>query len=225
MPETLEESVSKWILWLEQLRGELIAIFVDKLMFEELYEAVRISGTTSGDWLNHYQRLYVSKQTMAVRRISRGDGNTISLTSLFREIKARHFELTENWLRELITSRASPSPANIKRTIDNFHDEWCQGGDFVSEVAINADAQLLGRKVNIVREWADITIAHLNQENDGVPLTWGELNSSFETIAEIIIRYKRLLTRVDEVLPPEMPLSWRDPFGRILFSASTDIAE
>ncbi len=217
MPESLNYAVAKWIQWLEQLRHELLTMYVDRSIFDELFEGVRTSATSPGFWLNHYQRLYVSAQVMGVRRISRGDSNTVSLTNLFGEIIERREELTEKWYRELATERSSLNGLALEKAALYYKSEWCKGGNFMAKEIVNGDRETLGRRVNVVREWADVTVAHLNHNGGPAALTWGELNSSIETISGVIVRYGELLLGTHLFMPPAMPLGWREPFTRAIF--------
>lgn len=220
MSETLEQNVAKWINWLDVLRRVLMEIYVDKLVFDELYETVRLSGTTSGFWVNHYQRLYVSKQTMAVRRITRGKAGTVSFTRLFVEIITWRSELNEAWFRELVSERSNLGSADLDRLAEEFSQSWCGGGTSISEAVINADRQGLGQRVNNVRAWADVMVAHLVDGDDLKKMTWGELNSSFEKITETLNRYESLLTGSVYIFPPALPLNWYEPFNRVLIPSA-----
>lgn len=223
MPETLDKATAKWIEWLEVLRRELMEIYVDKLMFAELYEKIRTSGATSGIWLNHYLRLYVSKQTMAVRRITRGKPGTISLTRLFGEMLSRDSELNETWFRDLVARRANLGGDKLDLVVEGFVRVWCDGSNALSRNVINSDRQELGQRVRIAREWADETVAHLNEGGEVKKLTWGELNRSFDTIAEVLNRYNGLFKGTEYVFPPSLPLHWQEPFERVLFASENEV--
>jgi hypothetical protein len=220
VPESLDHAVAKWIQWLEQLRRELLTMYVDRAIFDELFEGVRTSATSPGFWLNHYQRLYVSSQVMGVRRISRGDRDTVSLTNLFGEMIERREELTAAWYRELATKRSSLNGDALEKAALSYKTVWCNGGNFMAKGIVNLDRETLGRRVNVVREWADVTVAHLSHSRGPAALTWGELNSSIETISDVIVRYCELLQGTHHFMPPAMPLGWREPFTRAVFPDS-----
>lgn len=92
----------------------------------------------------------------------------------------------------------------------------------MEEGVVNADREALGRSVNGVRQWADKTVAHLNRNSGPLVLTWGDLNRSFDTVAGIIDRYEQLFTGVHHIMPPFLPLGWRDPFECALFSRDAE---
>jgi hypothetical protein len=212
----LDNTVATWRTWLETLHEDLNVVYIDQEIFEALHQAIVDSGTTSGLWANHYQRLYLSKQTMAIRRIVRGKRGEIALTTLLPDIRRRAQELTIDWYRELIATRPGFGPVHIDHFVDSFTSEWCNGGDHLDESIVDADRRTLGVGVASVRDWADTTIAHLLENLQPAALTWGELRASFDSVGMMLNRYEDLLSGRIWFNPPTIAGDWRDPFRKRL---------
>lgn len=212
----LDNAVATWKIWLEALHEDLNTVYIDQEIFEALHQAIVDSGTTSGLWANHYQRLYVSKQTMAIRRIARGKKGEIALTTLLADIRRKAQELTVDWYRKLVTARPGFGAVQIDHFADSFTSEWCNGGDHLDVTIVDGDRRTLGNEVASVRDWADTTIAHLIENAQPAALTWGQLRASFDSVANLLNRYEDLLTGRIWNNPPTFAGDWRDPFRKRL---------
>lgn len=212
----LDNAVETWKVWLNTLHEDLNTVYIDQEIFEALHEAIVNSGTTSGHWANHYQRLYVATQTMAIRRMARGKRGEIALTTLLSDIRRRSNELTVDWYRILVAKRPGFGDFQIDHFTKDFASVWCNGGDHLDTAIVDSDRRTSGNEVAAVQNWADTTIAHLVENAPPAALTWGQLRASFDSVANILNRYEDLLTGRIWINPPTLAGDWREPFRKRL---------
>ena len=193
----------KWVGWLDLLSSQLNAVYVDQELFAELHQAFVDAGTPSQFWLNHYQRLYVPAQAMAVRRIVRGDSDDIAVTSLLKDIKHHRRELTQEWYSAVASRHAGNNDKELLRKVINYRDIWCDNGPCIAGAKLDADRNSVMQQVRAVCDLADRTVA--------------ELKGAIDIVAAVLHRYRILFTGVDQQFPPIIATDWRGPFRQALF--------
>ena len=189
-----------WIDWLKVLQNELRHVHLERLLWRETTDAIQKESVGApGTWFWHYVRVYVASQSMAVRRIVRGDAkrNHISLARLLDEIEKYPEVVPPHRWHE-------PEP--------------------VGQVA-RRDRNALFRELREVIALADTSVAHIvpvSERIGNVPL--GRLDSAIDLAATTFQRYTHALGgqawAVDEsvyALP-----DWKATFSKPLFHSRGD---
>jgi hypothetical protein len=82
-----DELLSRWKDHVVRLQRDLYGVHAERVMFKELVDAIQErAGETPGTWRNHYARLYLAAQSMALRRICMGKPKDITLPALIGEM-------------------------------------------------------------------------------------------------------------------------------------------
>jgi hypothetical protein len=224
MPTDDQELIATWIRWLSDLRQDLIQIHHHREMWtavsHAMIEKAPATPPTPATWLNHYQRLYVDGQTIAVRRVIRSNASWKDNVSLGRVIESmvdnpqvlsldRHLE---RWLK-----RDGPDQLNRARSEYAY---WSDGSGNLRVSRLNEDKADLNRVAEGVMTFADRSVAHTAEGRAHHPLTFGELDAAIDQVAKVFQDYAVLVTGTYHFLTPVIQDNWQAAFYRPLFDSS-----
>ena len=189
-------------------------------MWKAVSEAMveRAQGTPQ-TWLNHYQRLYVDGQVMALRRLIRSGGkDTITLIKLMESI-IKHPEPLglERYLHRWSQQNDSPLMLDLGRR--DYEELWSDGIGNLDLDKVYRDKAELNRIAGKVIDFADRSVAHVVDGRPHFPLTFAELDAAIDGASEVFQRYTGLVTTTYYAHTPVVQEDWMSTFYRPIFPA------
>jgi len=213
------ELIATWEAWLADLRTALIWIHHHREMWKAVTNAIyeRVA-TSSGTWVNHYQRLYVDGQAMAIRRLIRASGSdTITIGRLLESME-KHASLlnVDRYVERGSEKYDNEYMLTIAR--QEFDELWGDGQGNLDLKRLRHDKAELNKISKKVIDLADLTIAHIVDGRPKPALTFGELDVAIDHTGKIFQHYAALITGTHFVLTPTVQDNWQETFYAPLFS-------
>ena len=203
------DHLDQWTAQLRQIEQGLTTIHAERIMFRALTAAIQErGGDTPETWRNHYARMYIAAQGMAVRRLVRGKRSDVSLGGLLKDLTDNASSVTAERLR---ARGAVP---------EHFVEEWGNGASVLDSEIPRQDRDEIFREVSATLTWADLTIAHIPIGGEPVPFTFGELEHAIQRTTGIFLKYHQLLRGTRTVDFSRLHPSWVSTFDRPLFPES-----
>jgi hypothetical protein len=210
---------AKWATWLDDVKPHLFAMLTDREIWKATRQAVAEQAPeTPGTWIQHYSRMYVATQTMAIRRLmlSRNPDRR-SLAQLISNLRRHPDVMTRDRYVEG-HSVEGDTDYWTKSAIDTFDRVFGDETGQLSEAKLAADQKRIEDVCGPVTKYADTEIAHIVEEARKLTsVTFNELDAAIELAGDMFKRYALLLTASDWMLPPVIQDNWRATLDRPLF--------
>ncbi len=205
-----DERLELWRDWLDGLKKEIGDRHVERGIWREMTDALDAKLPHSVAFRNHYARLYVDAQAMAIRRLTDKDHRVQSVARLLIEIRLHRDVMTRS---RFIGLRPSDEAA---RSGVMFDREFGLGSDHVADETLARDLDELAKTSEAVRHLANKRVAHMTGTRPR-QMTFEDRHTSLDVISKIFTRYYRLLNQVDLDPVPSLADDWRRPFRGSLF--------
>ena len=220
---------AKWVRWLEAISHDLLRLHYDRAMWTQMREAL-LAASRELDFLAHYSRIYAEAQALGIRRQVEVRTDSISLMRLLKEIINRPDVPTGERYLDIISMarddvmKADP-PGGFTGLVDVFdidsayYDrEWDDGTGRLNVQRVRDDQELLKQTADIVRRWANKTVAHIDEPGFNDRVEWDDLDRSLTLLGETFRRYDRLVRACTwgddpDALVPDTG-DWQAPFRR-----------
>jgi hypothetical protein len=216
-----DELFGRWKGHVVRLGSDVVAVHVERQMFKELVDAIeKRAGETPATWRNHYARLYLAGQSMALRRVVRGDDRDVSLKGLLKGLAAHPEIITVDRLNGVWAPYASSYPVLLQARKEHFARQWGDAaGEQLDPDVPRRDLDQLFRDLRATLTWADKTIAHIPKDDTVIPYSFDQLDDAIETTTEVFKTYRELITG-SALLPEAIALPWwQRTFDRPLFDS------
>jgi hypothetical protein len=189
---------------METIRDDLIRLHHDRDIWMQMRDAL-LASPGEPIFLAHYARIYGEGQALGIRRQVEVRTDSISLMRLLTEIAGRPDVPTrERYLGIFARARdgvmAADPPSGFTGLVDIFgvneayYDrEWGDGRGNLNVQRVRDDQELLKKTADIVRRWANKTIAHIDAQGFNDDIRWGHLDEALSLLGDMFLRYDRLV--------------------------------
>lgn len=215
-PSQNPEIRDKWRLWLDRVKHDVLMASLERHLWKEVTTAItREVPTSPATFSDHYTRLYVHSQAMAVRRLMlHRNTDRRSLASLIVDLKRQPFVVTRTIYVE--AHLEAPSDGHWRKlAAEHFDRLFGDGGESLSLEKLDSDLTTIKSVCGNISDYADNTVAHIGEQK--VRVTFAELDSAIDLTEAMFKRYALLLTASDWILPPAIQDNWKASFSRPLF--------
>ena len=234
-----EAILTDWSKQLTVIRSEVCNLYHHRQIWEAMLEAITTrAAETPGIFLQHYASMYVTTQTMGIRRLARaGSNDPDSLKALIEKILRNRNIITRTWFSNRyatsMSRKAKPEDCLLKEGKRIFDKNWGCGGELVATEVLQKDIKNLDTHCERAIELSDNVHAHINrtfpksgnsgEEAGEIGVTFKDLDLAINTIGDFVKRFAILIVGNDLVeLAPIMQWDWSATFQRALFPGPPD---
>lgn len=220
---TDDEMFESWVNDLMTIQTQVIEVHHHRELWTQTVAAIRsqsanVPAGTPSTWLNHYVRLYVDGQMMAVRRIVRGGTGETTLGGLLRQLGQRPEIVSKERFLEH-AQRLNGDPGVLDAGRRSFESDWDDGTGHLDGRIVEKDLNELFRQLKKIIDWADRTIAHIVLDGPPAAPTFVELDEAIVRVGHVFQRYAQLLTGgIWYEVTPIAPANWTALFAKPLFA-------
>jgi hypothetical protein len=206
----VDDPLALWRGQIDPLRTTFVAIHAYRDMWREVTAALDRAQHRSTFWRNHYTKLYVDGQMMAVRRVIRGPNvaGQVSLTRLLHAIERQPEAVTADFV-VAVAKTVNPDPTWLDLVRSGFERDWGNGTGSLDPTIPRSDRAALLKAAEVVLAWADRTVAHIDTVQP-TPPTFVELDQTIDHSTE-------LLTGTHYSMSVIIPGDWQEPLMRPIF--------
>lgn len=206
--------ITKWRRQFETIKNEAQTLIIDHYIFKEVKTIIANNptakkGSSFHSWLG---RLYSSAALIGIRRLTSRRRGDVSLWNLLEDIKERNQFISRDrhvalWLEAYSNEESWLGVAN--RDFDRLSGE---GTDCLSKGAIKRDLAELKKVTETIKEFATGRVAHYSPKEPAAAPTYGHLESAFECLEKLVIKYGILLNGSTAPLLPTWQYDWKAIF-------------
>jgi hypothetical protein len=217
-----DQIFESWVGDLMTIQTQVVEVHHHRELWTDTVAAIRgqianVPAGTPATWLNHYVRLYVDGQMMAVRRVVRGGPTETTLGRLLVQLERRPDIVSKDRFLER-ARRLNSDPAVLDGGRRQFESDWDDGTGHLDKRVVAKDRNDLFRQLKKVIDWADQTIAHIDFNGPPAAPTFVELDQAIEATGHVFQRYAQLLTGgIWYEVTPIAPANWTALFAKPLF--------
>jgi AbiU2 len=221
----LPARLKRWQRHADILKYEVWGLHHHRNLWRQMREALVKASPDEGTYLDHYDKLYVDSQCVAVRRLVDLDPRSVSVARLLTDL-ARHPEsMTRAHHVQLWTVPGDSDDVRDRWQMEEAEatfDEYTDGGgDNIDPIAVLQDLEHWKAIAGPIKKFVDKRIAHLADidESEIPKATYIDLDKAIDTVAEYIRKYTLLFTASSiAMMEPSIPRDWKRPFRNPLFS-------
>ncbi len=206
-----------WRSWIDYLRRNLLTVHHNRQMWKAVTDAIISTAPAApATWSNHYTRMYVEGQAMAIRRLIRAAGrDTITLGKLMEDMERHADLLARDAYVALVTGKDDDD--HWVTTMGHHYDAtWSDGRGRLNLTKLRGDIQDLHEVARNIVSFAGNAIAHITDETQPT-FTYGQLDGAIDHISNVFQSYAALVTGVHFMLRPAIQDNWEAAFYRPLF--------
>lgn len=219
------ERLQRWRRHIDLITNHVWDLHHQRALWREMSEALVHASSADATFLDHYSRIYVERQLIAVRRLVDQDPRSISMARLLTEL-AEHPE-TMNRTRHLELWNLPDESEDLfeKMTVERAHatfDRYADGdGQNLDPIRIRADLESWKQSAGVLKKTVDKKIAHLADIPPDKPIptaTYDDLDAAIDAVGELVKKYSLLFTAGSIAqMEPAIQGDWKRPFRSALF--------
>lgn len=206
----MDQKLSKWLRWLEVIKGEVQDLVVTKHTFHEVQGLIKdnplLHQPTS--FYDYLSRTYVSHIIIGLRRQLKCDKQGISMARLFEEM----IETPQAFTRRHYVSLYKGSV--VERFADkDFNKFAAPKAPHIDPTLVAADLARLRGASKRCEEFADKRVAHRDKREPKELPTYKEVDACIDLLDELYVRYFLLFHASNmETLLPTWQYDWKAVF-------------
>lgn len=203
----MDNKLSKWIRWLETVKGEVSELVQAKHMFTEVREMISANPALQIDnsYYHYLASSYASYAISGVRRQLKVDNQSISFARLLTEMANSPDLLTREYYVALYIGSA------VKDLADGDFDRYADpGGTHIRASMPQQDLADLKREAEKCEDYSDRRIAHRDRREPRQPPTYNEVDACIDHLNALYVKYFGLFhARHMDTLLPTWQYDWK----------------
>lgn len=205
---------AKWQRWFDESLNTIYALHLDRTMYKKLRAAIiEVAPGSPSLWVEHYDRSYLAKQAMAVRRIMDADRKAKSLRRLFKAMeKSPHVFSRARFL----AATQHPEDWAHQERAERFEEVRAVDGEWVDPSRITAIRERLERDTQLLLEYANRVIAHPDQRG-ATSITWADVDQTIDDVARGLRAFGDLFRDAHFETEVAINSDWKGTFRQPLF--------
>lgn len=200
MPKKLHPKLTKWIRWLEVIKGEVRELVIAKDTFQRIQKLIEDNPALHqpSPFYRYLTSTYVSHAIIGLRRQIKSGDQSISMSRLFEEMIETPEVLTRAYFVKLYENSVVQDFAD--KDFNQFADP---GARHINPALVEADLARLRAATGRCEEFADKRVAHRDKcELKALP-TYNDVHSCIDLLNGLYSRYYLLFhaCSMDTLLP------------------------
>lgn len=209
----MDPKFQKWQRWIEAIYEELQGVLVQRHIFWEVQEIIKANPSIqkSSAFYGFLGNAYASLGLTAVRRLTKNQKDSVSLTGLLLDIQQNPEVLCEENYRALF-SAGSLGP------IGGEFGRICEGtvNNHIDPAVPANEVDEIRHKSKSLEDFVDKKVAHLDRRalTGGVSSpTFNELDQCLDYLEKLVLKYYLLLTAICSTsATPTFQYDWQEIF-------------
>ena len=206
--------ITKWQKQFKTIWEQARLLIIDHYIFKEVKNIIANNPTASKvscfhDWMG---RLYASAALIGIRRLASCGSGDASLWNLLGDIKEHNELISRNRYVEHYMEFYSDEESRL--SANGEFDSLCgEGADCLSKGVIKRDLTKLKKATKAIKDFANERVAHNSPQEPATTPTYGHLESAFECLERLVIKYGKLLNAAEsDSLSPNWQYDWKAIF-------------
>ena len=200
MSKKLHPKLTKWICWLDVIKGEVRELVIAKDMFQQMQKMIEDNPLLHRPSLfyRYFSNTYVSHVVIGLRRQIKGGDQSISMSRLFEEMIETPEVLTRTYFVKLYEDSVVQDFAD--KDFNQFADP---GAKHINPSLVEADLARLREASKHCEVFADKRVAHRDKAELKALPTYNDVHGSIDLLNSLYSRYYLLFHAgsMDTLLP------------------------
>lgn len=184
---------NKWVRWVSTIKQEAITLCHHRFLYSELQRMARENPELqieSAFW-EFFAVSYASYAAAAVRRLVKGNNDSISFSGLLKDLAENPREITLSTYRRLYDGSDVEGLAE-----DDFRQFSDESGIGINVSMVLADLDRLKEVSETIEGFADRRIAHIDKRAPVSIPTFKELDECIDEIERLACKYRSVICAV-----------------------------
>ena len=212
----VEQEFEKWLKWLEAIYRELQGVLIQRQVFWSVQDIIKANPKLHkpSAFYGFLGNAYASLGLTVVRRLTKAQKDSVSLTGILKEIKDNPTIMNrERYVFLFNGGHISESRARCE------FDHICGGtiGDHIDPKVVQAELDEIAKKSATLEMFVDRKVAHLDKRaltGDVAAPTFKELDDCLDYLEELVKKYWLLFTaKAVSSITPTFQYDWQEIFS------------